>query len=415
MLTCVRDAVSDFWEFIIRASESVLPIESNRAWGAVLSRFVGLGSFTAAVFFLGYMTARARFGSRTESHADSASEEIESAKAALACDRILVEIRQEIDSHSDSTRRLEEQLDSTDRDFICDQVKATRAENVEFQQFLDDRCTRLKRHSKIRGGTLKKFLKRVAGHRRRASDLDVVLERFEDRDQFESAISPLRNCIRDLQEHNRQLQEELDQTRKAVAQQSQKLEQAQEEARVDALTGLPNRRAFDEKIKDLHSLFERGNSSYVVALLDIDHFKSFNDRHGHVVGDMVLGFVADVLRGTQRWTDHVARYGGEEFVVLLPRITGHKAKFVIDRHREKIERASLMVDRQSLSVTVSAGVAEVLPGDTIPKVLARADEALYAAKAAGRNQTCLEDDGTIVEVSQLRPMDVEAEPGVPVA
>ena len=222
VLTCVRDAVSDFWEFINRASESVLPMESDRAWAGLLSRFVGLGSFTAAVFSLGYMTARARFGPRTESHADSSSGEVESAKAALACDRILVEIRQEIDSHSDSTRRLDEQLDSSDRDLICDQAKATRTENVEFQQFLDDRCTQLKLlklHSKNRGGKLKKFLKTVAGHRRRASDLDVVLEKFEDRDHFESAISPLRNCIRDLQEHNKRLQEELDQTSKAVAQQ----------------------------------------------------------------------------------------------------------------------------------------------------------------------------------------------------
>lgn len=412
-LTCVRDAVSDLWEFINRASESVLPMESDRAWSGLLSRFVGLGSFTAAVFSLGYMTARARFGPRAESHADSSSGEIESAKAALACDRILVEIRQEIDLHSDSTRRLDKKLDSSDRDLICDQAKVTRTENVEFQQFLDDRCTQLKLHSKNRGGKLKKFLKTVAGHRRRAGDLDVVLEKFEDRDHFESAISPLRNCIRDLQEHNKRLQEELDQTRKAVAQQSQQLEQAQVEARVDALTGLPNRRAFDEKIEELHALFGRGNSPYVVALLDIDYFKRFNDEHGHVVGDRVLGFVAEVLRGTQRWTDHVARYGGEEFVVLLPRMTGHKAKFVIDRQREKIEHAALMVERRNLGVTVSAGVAEVMPGDTISQVLARADAALYAAKAAGRNQTCLEDDGTIVEVSQLRPMDVDAE--VPVA
>lgn len=403
----------DFWELINRAGEPVLAMESDRAWVGLLSRFAGLGSYTAAVFFLGYMTARSRFGLRMESHAVSSSREIEAAKAALACDRILAEIRQEIDSHSDSTRRLDEQLDSSDRDVICVQAKVARTENSEFQQFLDDRCSQLELHSDQRGGKLKKFIKSVAGHRRRADDLDAVLEKFEDRDQFESAISPLRACIRDLQDHNKRLQAELDQTRMAVAQQSQQLEQAQEEARVDALTGLPNRRAFDEKIEQLHALFGRGNSPYVVALLDIDHFKSVNDDHGHAVGDKVLGFVSDVLRSTQRWTDHVARYGGEEFVILLPRMTGHKAKFVIDRQREKIERAALAVGRQSLSVTVSAGVAEVLPGDTISKVLARADKALYAAKAAGRNQTCLEDDGTIAEVSQLRmPEDFAAVPVV---
>lgn len=405
--------MSEFWEFIYGAGHPVIAVESGSAWQGLINRFIGLGGYTTAVFVLGYMTARARGAARLKSQTALTTQETDPAKAAQACDRILAEIRQGIDTHSDSTRQLNEQLDSSDRDRICDQAKATRDENTEFQQFLDDRCSQLKLHSENGGGTLKKFMKSVAGHRRRASDLDVVLARFEDQDQFESAISPLRECIRDLQDHNKRLQAELDQTRKAVAQQSEQLEQAQEEARVDALTGLPNRRAFDEKIEELHALFERGNSSYVVALLDVDHFKNFNDEHGHAVGDKVLGFVADILRGTQRWTDHIARYGGEEFVILLPRMAGHKAKFVIDRHREKIEHASLVSDRQQLGVTVSAGVAEVLPGDTISRVLARADEALYAAKSAGRNQTCLEDDGTIAEVGQLRLMELDA--GVPVA
>ncbi len=390
----------DFWDFINSAGQPVLAMESYFGWHDLVTRFVGLGSYTFAVFAIGYMTARARWAGRLNADGALSIRNEQAANAALACDKILAEIRQEIDTHSDATLRLNEQLDSSDRDRICDQAKTTRNENVEFQQFLDDRCSQLKLHSKSSGGTLKKFMKSVAGHRRRASDLDVVLARFEDRDEFESAISPLRECIRDLQDHNKRLQVELDQTRKAVAQQSEQLEQAQEEARVDALTTLPNRRAFDEKIEELHSLFERGNSSYVVALLDIDHFKSFNDEHGHAVGDKVLGFVADVLRGTQRWTDHVARYGGEEFVILLPRVAGHKAKFVIDRQREKIEHAALKIGRQKLSVTVSAGVAEVLPGDTISRVLARADEALYAAKSAGRNKTCLEDGGSIVRVDQ---------------
>ena len=388
----------DFWDFIKRAGQPVLVVESSFSLHDLVNRFVGLGSCLLAVFVIGYMTARARWTGRLDSAGALSIQNRQAANTALACDRILAEIRQKIDTHSDATVRLNEQIDSSDRDRICDQAKATRDENIEFQQFLDDRCSQLKLHLKTRGGTLKKFIESVAGHRRRASDLDVVLARFEDRDEFESAISPLRECIRDLQDHNKRLQVELDQTRKAVAQQSEQLEQAHEEARVDVLTALPNRRAFDEKIEELHSLFERGNSPYVVALLDIDHFKSFNDEHGHAVGDKVLGFVADVLRGTQRWTDHVARYGGEEFVILLPRMAGHKAKFAIDRQREKIEHAALTTDRQKLSVTVSAGVAEVLPGDTVSRVLARADEALYAAKSAGRNQTCLEDHGTIVRV-----------------
>jgi diguanylate cyclase (GGDEF)-like protein len=403
-----RDTVSGLWEFINGATDSMWTVRSDNVWQDILYRFVGLGSYTGAVFGLGYVTARARWAALVEA-ANASSPEIGAVNAARECDNILAEIRQGLDTHSDSTRRLNEQLDSSDLDQICDQAKETRDENSHCQEFLDDRCSKLEQHSEPRDGTLKTFIKSMAGHRRRASDLDFVLAKFEDRDQFGSAISPLRDCIRDLQDHNKRLQDELDQTHKAVAQQSQQLEQAQEEARVDALTGLPNRRAFNEKIEELQSLFDRGNSPYVVALVDVDHFKSFNDEHGHAIGDRVLELVADVLRDTQRWTDHVARFGGEEFVILLPRMTAHKAKFVVDRHRAKVANAALTIDRQNLSVTVSAGVAEVLPGDTVAKVLARADEALYAAKAAGRNQTYLEDDGKIANVDQLREMEEAAE------
>lgn len=399
--------MSDFWEIFNDAMQTLM--SADRLSRNALHSFAGLAIYTAAVFVLGYLAARARWAASRDTGGALSDRGVDATSTARECDDLLAEIRQELDSHSDSARRLNEKLDSSDRDVICEQAMETRAENSEFQRFLDDRCSKLKVYSQRRGGALKKFIKSLAGHRQRSGELDVVLARFENRDQFESAISPLRECIRDLQDHNRHLQAELDATRKAVAQQSQQLEVAQEEARVDALTGLPNRRAFDEKIEELHSLFERGNSPYSVALLDIDFFKSFNDEHGHAIGDRVLAFVADVLRGTQRWTDHVARYGGEEFVILLPRMAGHKAKFVVDRQREKIEHAVLKIDRQDLSVTISAGVAEVLPGDTIAKVLARADKALYAAKAAGRNQTCLEDGGSIVEVSQLRLREEIAE------
>ncbi|MFT5322480.1 MAG: hypothetical protein ACI8P0_000315, partial [Planctomycetaceae bacterium] len=197
--------MSDFWELINVAGQ---PVESYFAWPDLLNRFVGLGCYTGAVFVFGYLTARARWAARFESKRASSSLESDTTNAALACDRILAEIRQEIDTHSDSTRQLDEQLDSSDRDLICDQAKVARTENSEFQQFLDDRCSQLELHSEQRGGTLKTFIKSIAGHRRRADDLDAVLAKLEDRDQFESAISPLRECIRDLQDHNKRLQAE---------------------------------------------------------------------------------------------------------------------------------------------------------------------------------------------------------------
>ncbi|NQV27496.1 MAG: diguanylate cyclase [Rhodopirellula sp.] len=359
---------------------------------------IGGAGYTTAVFALGRLSSNIGWSTLFDSDSTKASAVDDS---TVSCDSLLSEIRQELNSHSASTRRLNEQLDTHDHDLICNQAKATRTDNSQFQKFLDDRCSELERHPESSGGEVKKLLGNLAGHRQRANELDDVLAKFEDPEQIESAISPLRDCIRDLEDHNKRLQSELEETRKAVAQQSQKLERAKEEARVDALTGLPNRRAFDERIEQTHLEFTRNGSPYAVALLDVDHFKKFNDEHGHAIGDKVLEVVGEVLRRTQRGTDHISRYGGEEFVVLLERLPGQQAKSVVDRQRSRIGKSSLRVNGKDLKITVSAGVAEVKPGESIASVMTRADEALYAAKAAGRNQTCLDDGTTIVDMENL--------------
>ncbi|MFT5091858.1 MAG: diguanylate cyclase (GGDEF)-like protein [Porticoccaceae bacterium] len=368
---------------------------------------VGGAGYTAAVFAFGRLSSSFDWSTLFGTGSKKAVPQKSTKDSRGAAAGLLSEIKQELDTHSASTRRLNEQLDSADHDLICDQAKATRTDNSEFQKFLDDRCSELERLLDSRG-SVKKLLGNLAGHRKRANELDGVLEKFEDPAQIESAISPLRDCIRDLEDHNKRLQNELEETRKAVAQQSQKLEQAKEEARVDALTGLPNRRAFDERIEQAHTAFTEEGTSYAVALLDVDHFKKFNDLHGHAVGDKVLEVVGEVLRRTQRGTDHVARYGGEEFVVLLERVPGHQATSVVDRQRERLGKSSLRVDGKDLSITVSAGVAEVQPGESMKSVLERADQALYAAKEAGRDQTCFDDGAQVVDIDNHSPQEEPA-------
>lgn len=357
-----------------------------------LWELIGGAAYTSAVFALGRLSTNTDWSGLFDLSGNRSSESSDESLSSSQCAGLLTEIRQELDSHSASTRRLNEQLDSADHESICDQAKATRNDNSHFQKFLDDRWSQLEQHSGDQGDDLSQLLRNLAGHRERAVELDGVLAKLEDPEQLESAISPLRDCIRDLQDHNRRLQGELEKTRQAVAQQSERLEQAKEEARIDALTGLPNRRAFEERIRQSHDDFAKGEAPYVVALLDVDHFKRFNDDHGHATGDRVLEVVAKVLRRSQRGTDHVARFGGEEFVVLLQRVSEEQALTVIDRQRERIGKASLMLDGKNLSITASAGVAEVRPGESISSVLERADRALYAAKAAGRNQTCRDID-----------------------
>lgn len=365
---------------------------------ADLWTMVGGAGYTAAVFAIGRLSSSFNWSTLFDTGSKKAVPQKSKKASRRAAAGLLSEIRQELNSHSASTRRLNEQLDSNDHDLICDQAKTTRTDNSEFRRFLDDRCSKLEELQDSRGGMIRKVLGNLAGHRERASELDGALARFEDPAQIETAISPLQDCIRDLEDHNKRLQSELEETRKAVAQQSQKLEEAKEEARVDALTGLPNRRSFDEQIEQAHAAFSEKGKSYTVALLDVDHFKKFNDVHGHAVGDKVLEFVGEVLRRTQRGTDHVARYGGEEFAVLLERVPGHQATLVVERQRDRIGKSSLRVDGKDLSITVSAGVAEIQPGESTASVLERADQALYTAKEAGRDQTCFDNGVKVVDI-----------------
>lgn len=158
-------------------------------------------------------------------------------------------------------------------------------------------------------------------------------------------------------------------------------------AHTDALTGLPNRAAFEERLATLSHVFDRYARPFSLLVLDVDFFKKFNDTHGHEAGDRVLQHVAAVVRQTVRDVDTPARFGGEEFVVLMPE-TGYRASHdAAERLRRSIEAHPLTWNGRPLSVTVSIGAAGC-PDCTVTatEVLRLADEALYRAKAAGRNR-----------------------------
>ena len=150
------------------------------------------------------------------------------------------------------------------------------------------------------------------------------------------------------------------------------------EVRKDPLTGSNNRRALDETLESLLAMLHRYEQNFSVALLDIDHFKIINDEQGHLYGDRMLKSVAQMLADTVRDTDMVARYGGEEFVVVMPQTPLDGATLFAERIRRRIE--------EQLPLTVSGGVTSTSEGDDAQTLLARADAALYSAKAAGRNR-----------------------------
>ncbi len=163
------------------------------------------------------------------------------------------------------------------------------------------------------------------------------------------------------------------------------------EARTDALTGLKNRRSFDEELKRQFAQRQRQGIVFSLLLIDLDHFKQVNDTHGHPAGDLVLQSVAQLLTKTLREMDLVYRHGGEEFAVICPGSRLHEAATAAERIRQTVETTPVLLKDSSIRLTLSVGVAEVGGSEAAEGLLQRVDEALYAAKHAGRNRVRLHD------------------------
>ncbi len=164
------------------------------------------------------------------------------------------------------------------------------------------------------------------------------------------------------------------------------LEVQRQKALIDPLTGLPNRAAWSERLDhEVNTWHQRGNS-LSLAMLDLDHFKRINDGYGHLAGDKVLKIIANVLRKYLRPNDFIARFGGEEFVLLMPDSALEEALAVGEGLRAAIEACPFHFKGEPVTITMSMGLAQFQPGERSDLALKRADEALYRAKAAGRNR-----------------------------
>lgn len=159
---------------------------------------------------------------------------------------------------------------------------------------------------------------------------------------------------------------------------------AQRLAETDELTGIANRRKIMEVLRSASRVARRGNTQLTIAIIDINHFKAVNDRHGHQTGDEVLKRVAGIMSGQLRPTDYVGRLGGEEFLVVLPGESGGNGYQIIERLRVRIASETWGVAGLT-SVTVSAGLATLAGEGDIDDALRKADLALYRAKECGRN------------------------------
>ena len=210
--------------------------------------------------------------------------------------------------------------------------------------------------------------------------------------EIKAMVATLTSATVRVQQENQTLENRLADTTAEVTRLRRRLEAVRREAMTDGLTNLANRKAFDEALEEALKEGDESGAPVTLAVLDIDHFKSFNDTWGHQTGDQVIRYVASVLGRAGAAPRTAARYGGEEFALIFPGEKARAALAVIEQTRQEV--ASRVLKRRSTNqdlgaVTVSAGLAERLPGESLASLIERADAALYASKHAGRNRSTL--------------------------
>jgi diguanylate cyclase len=166
----------------------------------------------------------------------------------------------------------------------------------------------------------------------------------------------------------------------------QELDRVSALARHDPLTGALNRQGLDEAVNREVSKVKRMDTPLCVAMLDIDNFKKLNDTLGHATGDMALAHLASVAREVMRPQDTLSRYGGEEFVILLPDTPLDKGIEAMTRLQRELTKRFFLAGAEKVLITFSAGVAQLLTGETGFDAIKRADQAMYLAKRAGKNR-----------------------------
>ena len=227
--------------------------------------------------------------------------------------------------------------------------------------------------------------------------VDGALQSAGSAEQMQSVVANLVQQTRRMVEQNRSANESLQESNKEIAELKIRMADIRSEALTDPLTGLANRRAFSEELADGMSEAAQTKTPLCLLMLDIDHFKAFNDTYGHQLGDEVIRLVAGCMSAKTKENDTAARYGGEEFSVILPNTDLQDAQAVAEQIRLTVAGQKIVrkASRQTLgSVTLSIGVALYRPEESDEQLIERADAALYAAKHAGRNCVQLESDGT---------------------
>lgn len=222
--------------------------------------------------------------------------------------------------------------------------------------------------------------------------------------QSPEANAAIEGVISKILTANEKLQTRLAEAEKKIQVQAEEIKTQQSEARTDALTKLANRRAFDDAVEENIALFKRERRPFSLLIFDVDHFKKFNDTHGHQAGDAVLKSVGKTLSQVVKVSDIPCRYGGEEFALVMPSTTAENGRVAAERVRKAIEAMQVEFEGNTLQVTISVGLAEVHQGEDSVKLIRRSDDCVYKSKEAGRNCGYWHDGKSCLS------MDVDSEP-----
>ncbi len=293
---------------------------------------------------------------------------------------------------SKTLRLIESQAKSFD-DKLCNQIHERFFGSDEQKRLIEETCERMEK-------SMSRILSQMGSVSEGTDDYGEALEGFqaqlaepESVNEVKSLIEQVLSETRRMQDRTKELERALDDSSKELASINDHLVAARHQALTDSLTGIANRRSFDDSLEELTKEATTEQEPLCLLIGDIDHFKAFNDTHGHRVGDQVLKQVALTLKQCIKGRDVAARYGGEEFAVILPQTDVAGAGRVGDQIRKSIssKRIRLKSSGQTLgAITLSIGATQYVPGENLAALIERADQGLYRAKNDGRNRTVVE-------------------------
>ncbi len=245
----------------------------------------------------------------------------------------------------------------------------------------------------------------------KSDECDIALRKIETKftnvntpEQLHSVVEILSNITRAMTDNNQNLNSKLKRSTQQIEVLHKDLDTARNESNTDSLTSLANRKKFDNEMrKSLEDMREKG-TDLTLLIVDIDHFKNFNDTWGHQTGDQILRLVAQTLKNGLKGADLPARYGGEEFAVILPNTNKQDAFTVAEQIREAIAAKELIKRSTGENLgrlTVSIGIAQATQDDISATLIERSDKALYRAKDTGRNRCEIAPDLDIEQMQEI--------------